>query len=84
MPTPTRVTSRFPLRHLRAWRLARFWSQTELAAQAGISVLTIVRLEHARSEANLQTVRKLAQALGIRPHTLAFAGPPDEEAMSEQ
>lgn len=44
-------------------------SQRELAARAGVSPATIVRLENGH-DAHHKTVRKLAEALGISPRDL--------------
>lgn len=52
---------------LREIRLRRMWSQRDLAQQAGVAQKTIVDLELGRSEPRLQTMRKLAAALGVEP-----------------
>lgn len=56
---------------LRYLRLRQALSQAELAERAGISRITIIKLEaDARRDAWPQTVRKLARALGVRPAEL--------------
>lgn len=52
---------------LREIRLSRVWSQRDLAAQAGVAQKTIVDLELGRIEPRLQTMRKIAAALGVDP-----------------
>jgi DNA-binding XRE family transcriptional regulator len=43
------------------------WSQRDLAREAGLTQKTIVDLELGRVEPHLQTMRKLAAALGAEP-----------------
>jgi transcriptional regulator with XRE-family HTH domain len=70
------ILNRFPLTHLRQWRLSRFWTQAELALRSGVSEPTIVRLERGHHAANMTTIRKLAQAFGIAPTELAWGPAP--------
>ena len=56
-----------PLKRLRQERLL---TQEELAAQAGITVSTLSRIETGKTSPRLRTIRDLAQALGISPGTL--------------
>lgn len=49
---------------LRVLRLARGWSQQELAARAGIAVSTLKQLE-ARGEGSLQRLARVAVALDV-------------------
>lgn len=51
-------------------RLAAMLSQRELATKAGISHVTIARLEKSGQDAHPRTVRKLAEALGVTPAEL--------------
>lgn len=46
------------------WRQARLFTQEELAAQSGVSVATIGRIEKG-GPARISTVRKLLQALNM-------------------
>lgn len=55
---------------LRDLRLRAFLTQRELAAKAGMSHATIVRLELGQHQAAISTVRKLAAALGVEPSEL--------------
>ena len=55
---------------LRQVREQKMLSQRELAALAGVSHLTIVRTETGQGEPYPRTVRKLAQALGVKPADL--------------
>ena len=57
--------------NLRRLRLEHFWSQAELARRAGLSKLTITELEAGQRAPYGQTVRRLADALGVSPHELA-------------
>jgi len=54
---------------LRALRRSRVLSQQELAARAGVTKTTIVRIE-AGHDAHPATIRKLAEALGMEPREL--------------
>jgi HTH-type transcriptional regulator, competence development regulator len=58
------------LSRLRTLRERKALSQRELAALAGLSHLTIVRLEGGNDAPYPRTVRKLAQALGVEPEAL--------------
>lgn len=64
-----------PLPHLRAWRLAKMVSQDELSAQTGIAKATLSRLENGKQAANLVTVGKIADALGMTRQQLAYEAP---------
>ena len=55
---------------LKELRTGRFLTQRELARQAGISQVTIVRLEQGKQEPTFSTIRKLAAALGVEPSEL--------------
>jgi DNA-binding XRE family transcriptional regulator len=52
---------------LREVRLRRMLSQRDLAREAGVAPKTVVDLELGRVEPRLQTMRKLAAALGVEP-----------------
>ena len=45
-------------------------TQVELAAKAGITPATLVRIERNQSEPHMSTIRKLADALGVEPSEL--------------
>lgn len=49
-------------------------TQAELAANSGVSLITVTRLENAKGDANPRpdTVRKLARALDVDPAWLLF------------
>lgn len=55
---------------LKHWRERRLLTQRDLAAKAGVSPTTVVRIETDQSDAELRTVRKLADALGVEPEEL--------------
>lgn len=52
-------------RKVREARKARGWSQTELATKAGVSRLTVTRLEAGKSVSS-STLLKVADSLGLR------------------
>lgn len=57
--------------NLREWRQRRAYSQSELAYKAGVSKLTVTRLERpAATVPHPSTVRKLAIALDVLPEDL--------------
>jgi transcriptional regulator with XRE-family HTH domain len=56
--------------NLRRFRVERFLSQRELARQAGLHAITLVRLEAGATAPTTRTVRALAAALGIEPREL--------------
>src|SRR3954466_3158798 len=55
---------------LRRCRVERFLSQRELARQAGLHPITLVRLEAGTTAPSTRTVRALAAALGVHPREL--------------
>ena len=56
---------------LQEFRLGKFWSRDELAAEAGIHRDHIGRLERGEGgNSRPPTVRKLAEALGVDPREL--------------
>ncbi len=59
---------------LRYWRERRALTMRELATAAGIAYTTVFRLEHGK-DAELPTVRKLAEALKVEPHELMEQAP---------
>ena len=56
--------------NLRRLRVERFLSQRELARQAGLHAITLVRLEAGGTAPSTRTVRALAAALGVEPRDL--------------
>jgi transcriptional regulator with XRE-family HTH domain len=66
MPISRRPTARLVLaRNLRIERARRGWSQEELASRAGISQTDTSHLESAARAVSIDTIEKLARALGI-------------------
>ena len=63
--------------NLRRARIERFLSQRELARQAGLHAITLVRLEAGSTAPSSRSVRALAAALGVEPRDLTA---PDEVA----
>ncbi len=55
---------------VRAQRTALGWSQEKLAEVAGIHRVTVVNIESGESVPTLDTLRLLAQALGVQPGDL--------------
>jgi transcriptional regulator with XRE-family HTH domain len=61
-----------PPRTLREHRRARYLSQQELAARAGVSLATINKAERQeRLRWHLSTMRRVADALGVDPTDIA-------------
>ena len=56
--------------NLRRCRVEGSLSQRELARQAGVHALTIVRLEAGTTAPSTRSVRALATALGVEPRDL--------------
>lgn len=56
---------------LRELRLNAVMTQKELAEKAGVSKQTVVMIESGRIRPYPQTLRKLAEALGVPPTALA-------------
>lgn len=54
---------------LREWRLWRAFTQEDLALRAGVGRMTVIRGE-AGFQIRPSSVRKLARALGVKPHDL--------------
>lgn len=66
---------------LRDLRLSRALSQRDLAQLSGVAQQTVVDLELGRREPRLQTIRRLAQALGVEPgHVDEFRRAIEEKA----
>ena len=55
---------------LKRLREDRVLSQRELARMAGLTHVTVWRLENGFAEAHAQTIRKLAEVLGVEPREL--------------
>lgn len=55
---------------LKRLREERVFSQRELARLAGLTHVTVWRLENGFAEARPATIRKLAEALGVEPYKL--------------
>jgi len=51
---------------IKALRKAKGWTQIELAEKAGISPITLCRLEYGKHKANLSTLTVLAKALKVK------------------
>jgi DNA-binding XRE family transcriptional regulator len=78
MPKPS---VRVALPVLLQWRQARFLSQEQLADLAGVTRVTVSRLENGLMEANPVTLHKLARGLKLSVPEL-LAGPPTAESLS--
>ena len=55
---------------LKMLRQRAFLTQRELAQRAGLSEVTVNRLEQGKQTARISTIRKLASALGVVPEEL--------------
>ena len=60
--------------NLRRARVGRFLSQRELARQAGLHPITLVRLEAGATSPSSRSVRTLAATLGVEPRDLTAPG----------
>lgn len=58
------------LTRLKAVRQRKLLTQQELAAKAGVSRPTVVRIEAGLEDPFPSTIRKLAEALGVDPEAL--------------
>jgi transcriptional regulator with XRE-family HTH domain len=56
--------------NVRAARLARGWTQEDLAAQSGLAVVQVSRVERGKREIRLTTLLRLLTALGVQPAEL--------------
>jgi predicted transcriptional regulator len=65
-----RRTHTLEIPRLKEWRLRRAMAQRDLAAASGVGAATIARLERGHQLARPSTVRRLAEALGVRPDVL--------------
>lgn len=75
MQVTSRSRTRLPLRvvmanNVRRLRTARLWSQEHLAERAGLSQVYVSQIETAKTAASVNTIEKLAAALGIDPEAL--------------
>src|SRR3712207_5750482 len=59
---------------LKRLREDRVLSQRELARMAGLTHVTVWRLENGFTEAHAQTIRKIANVLGVEPRELVQKG----------
>ena len=62
---------------LKRLREDRVLSQRELARMADLTHVTVWRLENGFAEAHAQTIRKLAEVLGVEPRELVHKGSQD-------
>jgi transcriptional regulator with XRE-family HTH domain len=63
--------------NLREWRTRRGWSQSELAARAGLSKGMLVQIEQSQTNPSIATLCKLANALGVAlPRLVEVAAEP--------
>lgn len=67
------ATRGIPLPGLRRCRLMRLMTQEALGRASGVSRNTIARIENDAKPAELSTIAKLAEALGVDPTTLIAA-----------
>ena len=73
-----RPTALFPTPRLRELRLARLLSQAALAEKAGVARDSVRNLEKPNGVARAETIRRLAEALGVEPQQLMRQPPTDE------
>jgi transcriptional regulator with XRE-family HTH domain len=63
------------MHRLRPLRLERALTQEQLAAAAGLNPATLVALERGTRSARVTTIKKLADALGVKPQVLTLCRP---------
>lgn len=69
-----------PVATLRELRLAKFWTQRELAERAQVTESTVATIERGVHRPRLSTARALAAALGAEPGAIDWpAGPAADE-----
>ena len=56
--------------NIREMRRRNAMTQEELAHEAGLSMMTLSRIERGESEPRASTLRKLAKALEVKPRDL--------------
>ena len=56
--------------NIREMRRRAAMTQDELAREAGVSMMTLSRIERGESEPRASTLRKLARALEVKPRDL--------------
>ena len=61
---------------LRHARKTKKMTQVELAQRIGVAHSTIVRIERGQAKPTIETVEKLAEALGVQAKWLAFGDEP--------
>jgi transcriptional regulator with XRE-family HTH domain len=69
---------RLNVTRLRQLRRQKVLSMRELEERSGVSYNTVWRLETGRTGAQPRTIRRLAEALGVRPEELLPAEGDDE------
>jgi len=67
----------YMLPYLRQWREYRLMTRGELAAAAGMSESTVVKLENQTQAARISTIAKLAAALKVTREQLVWEAPPE-------
>ena len=65
------------LPNLRRVRERRLLTQRELATRAGLTQATVLRIERGTTRARISTVRRLADALGVRAKELMGDAEPE-------
>lgn len=58
------------------WRASRGWSTYELAAEAAVSRLSVLRAEHATHSTGMDVLLQIAEALGVTLGRLLDEEPP--------
>lgn len=72
------------LSRLREWRMRRAMAQRDLAAASHVGLSTINRLEQGLQLARPSTLRRLSQALDVRPEDLFAASNADQRPGAKQ
>ncbi len=74
-PAPVASSDEALAHRVKSMRLARDWSQHELAAQAGVSQGAVQAVEARTKSPTLRTLDALAAAFGLAPHELLAPAP---------
>lgn len=63
---------------LQYWRMAKGWSQDELAERANVSNKTVVDIERGKVRPKFRTIQRLCAALDVQPVQVREFMPPKE------
>lgn len=68
MNEPMEMEKEKEKKYLEEWRIAKLWSQAQLAKKAGLNQAAISRIESGQLKTGrLSSIKKIAEALGVKP-----------------